>query len=191
MKLGIPVDESFAPIDEALFVEADEHLLHRVGQAIVHREPLLVPIQGRAQAAELAGNGTAGLRPPFPNALDEGIATEILTGLVFRLQLPLYHHLGRDPRMVRARLPQSAFTFHTVVAHQGIHHGIIEPVAHVKAARDVGRRDHDAVGTGARVGGPEIAVFLPPLIPALFDGMRFVRLFHGFTGSMSWEEAKH
>ena len=97
---------------------------------------------------------------------------------VLCVELPLHHHLGRNTRMVGARLPQGIVTTHAVVAGQRIHQGILEGVPHVQAAGDIRRRDHDAIGftfTGRR----KVSPLLPGFIPVLLDGVRVVGFFHG------------
>ena len=58
--------------------------------------------------------------------------------------LALNHHLGRDTGMVGTGLPQGIFTLHALVAGHGVHDGLLERVAHMQAAGNVRRRDHDA-----------------------------------------------
>jgi hypothetical protein len=48
-------------------------------------------------------------------------------------------------------LPQGVVPRHAVIAGEGVHQGVLESVAHVQRAGDVGRRQHDAVG--GSVGG--------------------------------------
>jgi hypothetical protein len=68
--------------------------------------------------------------------------------------------------------------FHAVVADQGVHDGFLETVAHVQAAGDIGRWNHDGVGLALAAGG-EVALFLPFLVPTGFDIGGLVGLVHG------------
>src|SRR3990167_1015326 len=49
-QLRVPVDEPLVLVDELLAVEVDEDLPHRIGQPLVHREVLHIPIGERPQA---------------------------------------------------------------------------------------------------------------------------------------------
>ncbi len=51
--------------------------------------------------------------------------------------------------MVRSRLPQRVPPLHALVADEDVLQRVVERVAHVEAAGDVGRRDDDGVGPGA------------------------------------------
>ncbi len=66
--VGAPVDNPFAAVDQALFIEIDEHLLDRLVAALIHREPLTFPIAGGTQLFQLADNPPAILFFPFPCA---------------------------------------------------------------------------------------------------------------------------
>ena len=83
------------------------------------------------------------------------------------VELALDHDLRGDAGVVGARLPQRVVAPHAVVADQRVHQGVLEGVAHVQRAGDVGRRQHDAVGVGlpGSVGGLEIAVRFPQRVP--------------------------
>ena len=70
-ELRVPVDETLAAIDEAVFVQAHEGFQHRRGQAVVHREALARPVGGVAQAPHLLRDRRARLLLPRPHALDE------------------------------------------------------------------------------------------------------------------------
>ena len=56
---------------------------------------------------------------PLPDALDEGVAAEVVAGLAVGGQLPLDHHLGRDAGMVGARLPQRVAAAHALDSGSG------------------------------------------------------------------------
>ena len=79
--------------------------------------------------------------------------------------------------MIGAHLPQCLIALHAVIADQRIHHGVLKCVAHVKAARDVGRRDHDAVRL-AVASRCEVPTLLPLGIQILLDGMWIERVVH-------------
>ena len=66
-------------------------------------------------------------------------------------ELPLHHHLRGDAGMVGARLPQRVAALHALIADQHVLQREGQRVAHVQAARDVGRRHHDGVGRRARL----------------------------------------
>src|SRR3569833_1638883 len=98
-----------------------------------------------------------------------------------RGELALHNHMRRDTGVGGARLPQRLFTDHALRAEQRIHNGGLEGMAHVKAARDIGRRNHDAVGWAVTLRS-EITVLFPNLIPALFDRVGVVSLVHEKSG---------
>ena len=174
----IPVDQAVAAVDQAGAVPLDEHLAHRGRQARVHGEALARPVRGHAEAAHLVGDGRAGLFLPLPHALDKGLAAQrVLVGVLGR-QLVLDDLLRGDAGVVAADLPQRVVAAHAVVAHQHVHHRLLEGMAHVQGTGDVGRRQQDAVGVAvaARL---EAAVGFPAGIPLGFDLGGFETLVHG------------
>ncbi len=159
----IPVHQPPVAIDQPLVIEADEHFAHRRRQALVEREPLARPVERGAEPAELLGDRAAGFRAPPPHAGDERLTAEAAPVLVALLsQKPLDNHLGRDPGMVGARLPERIAALHPAPADQHVLDRERQRMAHVQAAGDVRRRDHDGErrGGGGRVGG-ERARLLP------------------------------
>jgi len=77
---------------------------------------------------------------PLPDALDEFLAAKLLAGGAFGDQLPLHHHLGGDAGVVGAGQPESAPCTHAPPAGEDVHLRLVEHVAHMQAAGDVGRR---------------------------------------------------
>ncbi len=146
MQLGVPIDQALVAINQALLVEIDEHLADRVRQAVIHGETLARPVRRGAQAAQLAGDGAARFAFPGPDALDELLATEIMTGQAFRGHLALDHHLRRDTGMIGAGLPQRVEALHAVIAGEDVLQGEGQRVAHMQAAGYVRRRHHDGIG---------------------------------------------
>ena len=181
-QLRVPVHQPAVAIDQLLRMQGAEHLHHRLRQAGIHGEALSRPIQAGTQPAQLAGDGAAAFRLPLPDAIEEGVAAHgAAVRLAFGGQQAFHHHLGGDAGMVGARLPQRIAPLHPPPAGQRILQGEGQGMAHMQAAGDVRRRDHDGEGrrrTG-RVAG-EGAALLPALIQAGFEsggGQRFVQ--HG------------
>ena len=63
-------------------------------------------------------------------------------------------------------------------AHGGVDHGMVEHVADVQRAGDVGRRDNDGEDAAGRLRiGVEDAGFDPPLGPVRLEALRLVCFF--------------
>ena len=170
-----PVHDAVVAIDQSLVVEPHEDLAHRAGQPLVHREAQARPVARGAQLLELTDDRAAGLLLPLPDARHEGLAPEVLLGLALGGQLALHHDLGGDAGVIGARLPERVEAVHALETDQHVLQREGEGVAHVQRARDVGRRDDDAVGRLVRGGiDLEIPALLPLRIPALLDGGRLV-----------------
>ena len=115
--VGTPVDNTVTLIDEPLVVEADKHLQHRVGTALVHRKALPVPVARAAELLKLADNTVAVLLLPVPYALQKRFAPEV----VARFALLVAQHflnldLCCDAGVVRTRNPQRFVARHPLVA---------------------------------------------------------------------------
>ena len=177
----VPVDQPLAAVDQAFLVQAHEDFLHRIGQAFVHGEALVLPVQRATHAPQLSGNVSAGGFFPFPHTLDKRLAAEVVARPALRFQPALHHHLGGDTGVVAARLPQGVVAAHAMKARQRIHQCVLEGVPHVQVAGDIRRRDHDAIGLALATRG-EIAPLFPGLVPALFDAMGVVGFFHNEWG---------
>ena len=102
-----PVDDVGATVDQALLMQADEGLLHRDREPVVHGEVLARPVDGRAEALHLVENGIAVLVLPLPDAGLEAFAAEGLAGRAFGSELALDHHLRGDAGVVGAGDPES------------------------------------------------------------------------------------
>src|SRR5487761_484275 len=101
----VPIHEPLAAVDQALLVQTYEYLDDRARQVRVHREAVARPVDGVSQAAHLRGDGAARLRLPLPNALHEGLASEVAALAALRLELALHDHLGCNPGMIGTGLP--------------------------------------------------------------------------------------
>ena len=93
-----------------------------------------------------------------------------MTGHVSRGKLTLDHDLRGDARVVGARNPGGVAAFHTVVAGQAVHDGLVEGMAHVQRAGYIGRRQLDGERRFGQIHiGLEIALLFPVLIMFGFD----------------------
>ena len=164
---GTPVDDPLGAVDQAVVVHPLEDGLHRPGQPRVHGEALARPVHAVAEAAHLAEDPAAGLLLPLPDPLDERLPTEVVPGEALLGQLPLDHVLGGDAGVVHARQPERVVALHAAAAGQRVHQRVLEGMAEVQRAGDVGRRDDDAerrlVGR-LRSAGREVAPLDPPLV---------------------------
>jgi len=153
VQLGVPVDQTLAAVDQAVFVQAYKGFFHRFREAVVHGEALAAPVYGRTEATDLTADIAAGLILPFPDFLEEFLAAQIVAVLAFGFELTLHQHLRSDTGVVGARLPQGVATLHAAEADQGVHDRVVEAMTHVQAAGDVRRRDHDGVGVARALRG--------------------------------------
>ena len=177
VELGVPVDQALAAIDQAVLVQAYEGFFHGFGQAVVHGEALARPVHRAAQATNLPGDGAAGLLLPLPDFLQEFLAAQVVAANTFSSKLAFDHHLCGDARVVSSRLPQGVAPLHAAEADQAVHDRVVEAVAHVQAAGDVRRRDHDGVGLARALRG-EVTLGFPVLVQGGFNGVRLVGLVH-------------
>src|SRR6185295_4410973 len=139
------------------------------------------PVCGGAEAAHLARDGRSGLLLPLPHAPVELFAAELALVLTLRLDLPRDDHLGGDAGMVGADDPVGVEAAHAVVADERVHERLLERVAHVQGAGDVGRRKLDAIGGLGVILVAEIAGRFPPLVPGLLDRSRAEALVEHFS----------
>ena len=183
VELRVPVHQPAVAIDQTLAVQRDEHLAHRLGQPLVHGEAFARPVQRGAEAAQLAGDGAAGLRLPLPHPVKEPLAPERLAAAALLGQQALHHHLGGDAGMVGAGLPQRVAPLHAAPADQRVLHREGQRMPHMQAAGDVRRRDHDGERGGvARGVAGEGAGRLPALVEPRLGGVRGMRLVqHGLS----------
>jgi len=163
-QLRVPVDQALAAIDQSLFMQAHEGFDDAARHAVVHREVFARPVGRRAQAAHLLGDGVARLFFPFPDLFHEFFAAEVVAGNLLGVELSFNHDLRGDAGVVGAGDEHGVVARHAAVAHQPVHDGLVEGVAHVERARHVGRRELDDVGLAFR---PRFYVLARREVPAL------------------------
>ena len=172
---GAPVGHVLAAVEEAALVEADEDFADGAGEAGIEGEALAAPIAGGAEADHLALDGVAGLGLPLPDALFEFLAAEVAVVDAFLFELAGDDHLGGDAGVVGAGEPEGVVAEHAMPAGGDVDFGVLQHVADVEDAGDVGRRDderEDASGLGG-VGAEDVGVN-PPLRPMRFEPLGLV-----------------
>ena len=187
--VGAPVDHPVAPVDQALVVQADEHLLDRVGAALVHGKPLPLPVTGGAQLFQLADDAAAVGVFPRPGALQKAVPAHHFLGQAVRPHGLHHLGLGGNGGVVGAGHPQGGVALHALVADEDVLPGVVHGVAHVQLAGDVGRRHDDGEGLFAAVDfGVEVAVVAPVLVNAVlhaFGVILFCEFFCHCVSSLS------
>jgi len=182
---GAPVDDIVALVDESFLVEADKDGAHRPRQPFVHGEAFPVPVAGAAKVLELVDDGAAFFLAPLPDALDELLPAEIVPVLALVGELALHHILGGDAGVVCPRHPEGVAAAHPLVANQDILHGVVQGVADMEHACDVGRRDDDGKRRFPLLHHClEVFLLKPFFIPAGLDLFELVRLCQLGAGSL-------
>ena len=104
---GAPVDHAVGAVEVAAPVQLDEHLDHRAGVLVVHREALVLVVERAAELLELVDDRRAGFLAPVPDAPHELLAPELLAREVDAPEHALDDVLRCDPGVVGAEI-QSA-----------------------------------------------------------------------------------
>ncbi len=177
--MGAPVDDTLPLVDEALVIQADKHLIDRLGAALVHGEALPLPVAGGTQLFQLGHNAPAVLLLPGPGPLEEALPAHLLLGEALLLA-HILHYLGlrRDGGVVGAGHPEGVVALHPPPTDEDILHGVVQSMAHVKLPGDIGRGHDDGVGLpGFIYLGVEIALVLPEFVHPVFRLLGVVDLF--------------
>ena len=163
LQRAVPVDQPLVLVDQAVAIEVDEHL-----PAPRADRPSSMVKRSRDQSADAPRRCSCWLMMPpdcaFHFQTSSTKASRPISRRLPRRQLALDHHLGRDARMIAAGLPQHGAAQHPMKARQGILQREIHRMTHVQAARDVGRRHHDAPGRGGRVAARRVVAGLLPCV---------------------------
>ena len=143
-ELRVPIDEPLVPVDQALIVKLHERLEDRARHPLVHGEPLARPVAGGAEPLQLIDDDPPRLGLPLPHPRQKFFPSHRAAGRFLAVaQLAFDHHLGGDAGMVGAGLPQHVAAAHAFKAAQHILKRVVEGVAGVQRARNIGGRDDD------------------------------------------------
>ncbi len=141
MTSGAPVDNIIALIDQSLVIETGKDLTDRARQSLVHCESFSIPITRRPQPFELVYNLTAGFLAPFPDPFYEFFSPDVMPFCSIFGKLTLHHVLGGDSGMVCSGKPKRVHSLHPPVPDQDVLEGVVQCMAHMQNACDIGRRN--------------------------------------------------
>ena len=194
----VPVDESFASVDEPIFEELEEGFADCAGADVVHREALTLPIARASHLLELVGDAGFVFVFEVVDELEElfapGLAFELHffvvgdPGFAGFFEFSIDHCLGGDPCVVGAGHPEGFVAFHSVGADEDVLDGVVEGVPEVEGSGDIGWGDEDAVGLSVAgkdtIGIGVEGIGRDPFVPdSGFVVAGRVGLAHGFFGS--------
>jgi hypothetical protein len=149
---GAPVDDVGSAIDEALVVEADEGFADGDGEVFVHGEVFAGPVDGGAEALHLVEDGLAVLSSRHCQTRASKASRPRAVRLVPSAASCARPSSAWRCRRGRCREPRGWVALHAVPAGEDVHLRLVEHVAHVQAAGDVGGRQQDGEGLAARAG---------------------------------------
>ena len=144
LTFGTPVDDLFATVDIAFFIQTNKGFQNGVGTAFVHGEAHTVPVAGAAQLAKLFQDDAAVFFFPCPGPFQEAFPAHVFFCKAFGSHFLHDFQLCGDGCMVDAGHPQSIVASHSLPSDQDILHGVIQGMAHVQLTRDVRRGHYDA-----------------------------------------------
>ena len=81
----VPVHQTFAAVNQAVFVQADEEGAHCAREVVIHGEAFARPVERGAKAAQLLHDLSAGLVFPLPDFFGKGFAAEVVPRLSLRV----------------------------------------------------------------------------------------------------------
>ncbi len=178
-----PVDDAAALIDQTLLVEPTEGLAHGLGAGLVHGEAAAIPVTGNAHALLLLDDAVAVLFLPFPDALEELVAPEVVASKALLLTEHLLDlDLRGDAGVIDAGEPERGIALHPLVARENVLQRCVKGVPHVQLPRDIRGRHHDGEGLLLRIDlALEPAALHPEIVDLLLDLLGFIhfrKFFH-------------
>ena len=112
-----------------------------------HGELLTTPVAGGSEFFELADNDAAVLFLPFPDLGEEGLAAQIMAGLLlFLAELAFDDGLGGDTGMVGSREPEDLVSCLAGATGEDVLQGVVEDMAEGQNAGDIRWRNNNRVG---------------------------------------------
>src|ERR1700728_2885225 len=146
-----PIDHVTSTINQAVAIEAQKSFEHGAIERGLKGEALARPIARGAQANHLFLDHAAAFGFPFPDAALEFFAAEVLALDAIFGQHAFHYKLGRDASVVHAGEPQRALAAHAMPADEHVDLRVLEHVADMYRAGNVGRGKRDGEGAAAAI----------------------------------------
>ena len=146
-------------------VPLDEELAHGGDVVGVEGEMLVGVVAGAAHALDLLDDRGAVFAAPFVAGLDELLAANLKTADTLFGQFLVDLGLRGDAGVVGAQDPAGLIPLHAGTADAGVLDGVVERMAHVEHAGDVGRRDDDRVAIVLMLAETRRALEIPAIVP--------------------------
>ena len=185
LQVTVPVDQTRSTKNQTVPEQVKKGPLDGSGTDGVHGKALAVPVTRTAHGLLLADNAGLVLLFPVPDALDQGLATNIMPRFAFQFEQALFHNrLRGDTGVIRSGHPQRVLPQHAMPARQHVLHDVVHGVPHVQRAGDIRQRHHDhiAVLVVIRYGGKRFGLG-PALDDRFFQCGRVV-----LTGQFVWHQ---
>ena len=142
-QLRVPVDDIFAPVDQAFIIELNENPADSLGQALVKSEAFPAVVQGQTQLLPLALDDVGVFVLPFPDLFHELFPAQVIAADPLFTQAGFNLGLGGDAGVVHAWQVKGVVALHPLIADQGVLNCRVPGVAQVQLASNVWRRDND------------------------------------------------
>ena len=148
-----PVDDPLPLVDQPFSIEVHKRVADGPARARVQREALPAPIAGHPQPPVLLPNAAPVPVHPLPHPLKEPLPPQVMAREALLGDLPLHHHLRRNPRVVKPRQQQRGLPQHPMPPRQRVLHCGSLRVTQVELPCHVGRRLYDHEGLPSAVDG--------------------------------------
>ena len=143
--LRVPVDNEFAAINPAFFIEFYENLADRFRQSFIKGETFPRIINRNSHLAPLLLDGCRILILPFPDLIQEFLPTKVITGNAIFSQASFYLGLCGNTSVIHPRQPERVKTLHTLLTDNYILQSRVPSVTKVQFPRHIRRWNHDRV----------------------------------------------
>ncbi len=154
-----------ALVNDAIVIPVGEYAANAAGVIGVKREMLIIVIARAAHALDLAYDGSTVLLAPFPALVNKRLAPNFKARNALVVELFINLRLRGDARMVGSQNPTRGTPLHARVTYARVLDGVVERVAHMQHAGDIGRRNNNGVGMIFEVSpafaASEVTVVLP------------------------------
>ncbi len=137
------INNPFTSVNQPVVPELLECAVNRLDDFFVQRESVCVPVQRRAQRANLALHSSAIFRHEIPNLLIQFLTRKIKPSFSLFFQIFFKNNPRLKPGMIRARHPQSILAVHPRIANQNVLNRDHQTVANVQISVRIWRRQND------------------------------------------------